>query len=254
MSSLEFVQFPARDDNFGVLIHDPSSGRTAAVDAPETDAVVDALTSRGWQLDTLLITHHHFDHVAGLADLKQRYGCDVIGPRAEADKIPGLDRSVSEGDTLELFGQPVTVLDTPGHTLGHIVYFLPTSAVLFAGDTLFSLGCGKLFEGTPSQMWSSLQKIRALPPETVIYVGHDYTVENGEYALQWEPNNKALQQRMASARENVSRQEPTLPTTLARELATNPFLRPDAQELRESLGLETASELEVFTRVRELRG
>jgi len=133
VSSLEFVQFQARDDNFGVLIHDPNSGRTAAVDAPETAAVEAALATRNWQLNTLLITHHHHDHVAGLADLKQRHGCEVIGPRAEADKIIGLDRTVAEGDALELFGEAVTVLDTPGHTLGHIVYYLPTAGVLFAG-------------------------------------------------------------------------------------------------------------------------
>ena len=254
MSSLEFVQFQARDDNFGVLIHDPNSGRTAAVDAPETAAVEAALATRNWQLNTLLITHHHHDHVAGLADLKQRHGCEVIGPRAEADKIIGLDRTVAEGDALELFGEAVTVLDTPGHTLGHIVYYLPTAGVLFAGDTLFSLGCGKLFEGTPAQMWGSLQKIRALPAETTVYVGHDYTVENGEYALQWEPGNVALQQRMAEARDNIAKQQPTLPTTLAQELATNPFLRPDAPALRETLNMQTASDLDVFTRVRELRG
>lgn len=254
MSALEFVQFNARDDNFGVLIHDKASQRTAAVDAPETAAVVAALKERNWHLDTLLITHHHFDHVAGLQELKAQYDCTVIGPASEADRIVGLDIEVTEGDTLDLFGQPLTILDTPGHTLGHIVYHLPVQGVLFAGDTLFSLGCGKLFEGTPTQMWHSLEKIRALPPETVIYVGHDYTVENGEHALSWEPDNQALQRRLAEARICMENGDPTLPTTLSLELETNPFLRTDSSALRTQIGMQEATDLEVFTRIRELRG
>ncbi|MEM6986161.1 MAG: hydroxyacylglutathione hydrolase, partial [Pseudomonadota bacterium] len=250
----EFVQFVAREDNFCVLVHDPVSGRTASVDAPDADTIQSALDARGWHLDVLLITHHHFDHVAGIDALSDRHGCEVIGPSAEADKIAGLSRTVSEGDTFDLFGEPVQVIDTPGHTLGHIAFYLPTAGVLFAGDTLFSLGCGKLFEGSPEQMWSSLQKIMALPSDTVIYVGHDYTVENGEYALQWESSNAALQARMRSARSLQDDGQPTLPTTLQQELETNPFLRPQSTALRSTLDMPTATDLDVFTRVRELRG
>ncbi|MEM7377199.1 MAG: hydroxyacylglutathione hydrolase [Pseudomonadota bacterium] len=254
MPELDFVQIGARDDNFCVFVHDAASGRTAAVDAPEADAMHAALDQRGWQLDTLLITHHHYDHVEGIASLHERFGCEVIGPRAEADKINGLTRQVAEGDTCDLFGQTVAVLDTPGHTLGHVVYYLPESRVLFAGDTLFSLGCGKLFEGSPADMWTSLQKIMALPGDTTVYVGHDYTVENGEHALQWEPNNAALVARMDAARALQAAGKPTVPTTLQQELDTNPFLRPQSDEIRATLDMAAASDLDVFTRVRELRG
>ncbi|MEM9601433.1 MAG: hydroxyacylglutathione hydrolase [Pseudomonadota bacterium] len=254
MSELEFVQIGARDDNFCVFVHDAVSGRTAAVDAPEAEAMHATLDQRGWRLDTLLITHHHYDHVEGIASLYERFGCEVIGPRAEADKIDGLTRQVAEGDTFDLYGHAVTVVDTPGHTLGHIVYYLPDARVLFAGDTLFSLGCGKLFEGSPADMWSSLQKIRALPGDTTVYVGHEYTVENGEHALQWEPGNAALVERMETARALHAAGQPTVPTSLQQELETNPFLRPDSQEIRATLDMTSASDLDVFTRVRELRG
>lgn len=254
MPTLEFLQFLAREDNFCVLVHNPGTGQTLSIDAPDSDKIQTELDRRDWRLSSLLITHHHFDHVEGIESLCQRYGCDVIGPAAESGKISNLTTTVSEGDSIELLGESIQLFDAPGHTLGHIMYYMPASGVLFSGDTLFSLGCGKLFEGSPGQMWSSLQKIMALPPETVVYVGHDYTVENGEYALQWEPGNAHLRQRMHTARELQKLGKPTLPTTVKQELETNPFLRPHSVELRHTLNMPDATDLDVFTRLRELRG
>lgn len=193
MTPLEIELFACRSDNFGVLLHDPATGETASIDAPEEQAILDALARRGWTLSHIFTTHHHQDHVEANAALKARFGATIIGPAHEA--IPGLDRKVDGGDSFTFAGRPVDVILTPGHTLGHICFHLPQDKLLFAADTLFALGCGRLFEGTPAQMWDSLSKLAGLPDETVVYFGHEYTLSNARFALTIDPDNAALRAR-----------------------------------------------------------
>jgi len=251
MSELEIYQFPCRADNYGVLIHDATAGVTASIDAPEAQAVKSALETRGWTLTHIFTTHHHGDHVAGNAALKVEFGCKIIGPRAEAANIPGIDQPVSEGDTFQFGSFEVQVLETPGHTAGHISYILPMAKVAFVGDTLFAMGCGRLFEGTPQMMWASLQKLTALPKDTRVYCGHEYTLASAQFALTIEPDNEDLQNRAARVQTLRKDAKPTLPTTIGEELATNPFLRPDAPSIRERLGLANAADWEVFAEIRK---
>lgn len=251
MAPLEIHQFPCLSDNYGVLIRDPATGTTAAIDVPEAAAVRAALKAKGWKLTHILTTHHHNDHTAGNLELKAETGCTIIGPRAEAQRIPGIDTSVGQGDRFRLGAVDVEVLDTPGHTAGHISYVLPAAGVAFVGDTLFAMGCGRVIEGNAEMMWSSLKKIAALPPGTVIYCGHEYTVANARFALTIEPDNKALQKRAAEAEAQRAAGKPTLPTRLADELDTNPFLRPHVAAIRRRLGMEQAQDWQVFGEIRE---
>ncbi len=243
-------QFPCLSDNFGVLIHDTDSGLTAAIDAPEFDAVKHRLAERGWKLDQILVTHHHADHVDGILPLKQAYGCTVIGPAGEADKIPGIDRTVKEGDVLKFGGYDIAVLETPGHTLGHISYHIPAAKVAFVADTLFSLGCGRVIEGTFPMMWNSLEKLLALPDDTVVYCGHEYTKSNARFALTIEPANSDLILRAREVDALRAEDKATLPTTIGLEKKTNPFLRVDEPAVRDLLGMPDASRAEVFGEIR----
>ena len=243
-------QFPCRSDNFGVLIHDTESGLTAAIDAPEFDPIKHRLAERGWKLDWILVTHHHLDHVEGILPLKQAYGCTVIGPAGEADKIPGLDRTVKEGDVLAFGAYEISVLDTPGHTLGHISYYIPAAKAAFVADTLFSLGCGRVIEGTMPMMWGSLEKLLALPDETTVYVGHEYTQANAKFALTIDPSNPDLVARAGEVDALRAGNKPTLPTTIGLEKRTNPFLRVDSPAVRERLGMPAASSADVFGEIR----
>ena len=251
MPRLAIHQFPALSDNYGVLVHDAAAGLTAAIDAPEVGAVRAALATKGWKLTHIFTTHHHADHTAGNLELKAATGCTIIGPRAEAARIPGLDTAVGEGDTFKFGATEVRVLDTPGHTLGHISFWLPDQQVAFVGDTLFAMGCGRVIEGTMEMMWRSLEKIRALPPATVLYCGHEYTVANARFALGIEPDNAALVARVAEVEVQRKSGQPTLPTRLDIELATNPFLRAAVPGVRRRLGLETAADWQVFAEIRE---
>lgn len=251
MAKLEFHQFPCLDDNYGVLIHDPDSGATASIDAPDADAVREALAEKGWKLTHILTTHHHHDHTGGNLELKAETGCTIIGPKAEEARIPGIDRAVAESDVFPLGGAQVHVLETPGHTAGHISYWIPAHAVAFVGDTLFSLGCGRVFEGTYEMMWASLSKLRRLPAATRIYCGHEYTLSNGRFGLTIEPGNAALAARVAEVEQLRAAGKPSLPTRLDRELETNVFLRTRSPEIRQRLGLETAEDWQVFAAVRE---
>jgi hydroxyacylglutathione hydrolase len=250
MAALQIHQFPCRQDNFGVLIHDADHGLTAAIDAPETGPIRATLAEKGWRLTHIFTTHHHGDHIAGHAELKAETGCHITGPRKEAASIPGIDSQVGEGDSFPFGGYGVRVIETPGHTLGHVTYWLPEAGVAFVGDTLFSLGCGRLLEGDAVMMWHSLEKLKTLPPETNIYCGHEYTKSNAAFALTIEPGNSALQKRAKEVEQLRAQDKPTLPVTLGDELAQNPFLRPDSPEIQEKLGQVGQPLATIFAEIR----
>jgi hydroxyacylglutathione hydrolase len=243
--------FPARSDNFGYLVHDTASGRTAAIDAPEGAAIRTALLHRGWSLTDIFITHHHIDHVEAIPELKAEFGARVVGPRAEADKIAGLDALVTGGDTVSLGETVFHVYDTPGHTLGHIVFHDRDGKHLFSADALFSLGVGRMFEGTPGPMWAGVKALRELPDDTLVYCGHEYTQSNAKFALSIDPDNAALQKRADEvvALRLVGR--PTIPFLLGEDKAANPFLRADDPVLARHYGLEGADPAEVFAAIRK---
>ena len=253
MQPLEIHMFPCRSDNYGYLIHDADHDLTATIDTPSAEAIRVALKTRGWRLTHIFNTHHHDDHAGGNLELKEQTGCEIVGPRADAGRIPGIDRQVGDGDTFKFGGHAVHVYDTPGHTTGHIVYHLPDDSVAFVGDTLFSLGCGRLFEGTPAQMWNSLQKLMSWPDDTLLYCAHEYTQANARFALSVEPNNPELVARSMQVDGLRAKDEPTVPTTLALEKATNPFLRPTSAEIQESVGGSADDLVEVFARTRAMK-
>lgn len=229
--------FAARTDNFGYLVHDVASGRTASIDAPDAKAVRDALARRNWRLTDLFITHHHTDHVEGIPALRREFSPRVIGPRAEAAKILGLDVLVAGGETVTLGETDFIVIDTPGHTLGHIAFYDPAGARLFSGDALFSLGVGRMFEGKAGQMWEGVKQLRSLPDGTLIYCGHEYTESNAAFALSVDPRNSALNIRTAEVRRMRAAGQFTIPVSLGMEKATNPFLRADTPQLAKAMGL-----------------
>jgi hydroxyacylglutathione hydrolase len=253
MTELAIEMFPCLADNYGFLVHDAQTGATAAIDTPDVKAIERALAARGWRLTHILNTHHHHDHAGGNLALKRATGCTIVGPRADAARIPGIDVEVAEGDVFALGAQAAHVHDTPGHTRGHIVYRFPRAGVAFVGDTLFALGCGRLFEGTPAQMWASLQKIAAWPDDTRLYCAHEYTAANARFALSVDPGNEALRSRSAEIERLRAAGKPTVPTTVALEKATNPFLRAASLSLKRSLGLPDASDVETFARARALK-
>jgi hydroxyacylglutathione hydrolase len=250
MAELEIVRIPALRDNYLWLAHEPESKATAVIDPAEPGPVLAELQSRGWRLTHILNTHHHADHTGGNAALKAATGCTIVGPRADAQRIPGIEVAVGEGDTYRLGKAEARVFDVPGHTRGHIAYWFPESRALFCGDTIFALGCGRLFEGTPAQMWSSISKLRLLPAETRVYCAHEYTQSNARFALTVEPTNDALVARARAIDEMRARGEPTVPSTLGEEVATNPFLRADRPELLAAAGLEGLDPVAAFGEVR----
>jgi hydroxyacylglutathione hydrolase len=248
--SAEIEQFLCASDNFGVLLHDPATGATASIDACEEGPILRALEARGWRLTHILVTHHHDDHIAAIPALKQRFGAQVIGPRADAARIPGLDKGVREGDTVAVGSLEAKVYETPGHTSGHISFYFPKEKLLFAGDTLFSLGCGRLFEGSPFEMLDSLTKLAALPDDTALYCGHEYTLSNARFALTVDPGNAALKERAAEVERLRAANAFTLPSTIGREKATNPFLRSADPAIAATVGLDGHPPLDVFTELR----
>lgn len=250
---LEVYMFPCLKDNYGFLLHDAEYNLTAAIDTPDVDAIEIALEAKGWKLTHILNTHHHWDHAGGNLELKQKTGCLIAGPQAEASRIPGIDIQLCEGDIFQ-FGQfNAKVYDTPGHTSGHIVYHFENEHIAFVGDTLFAMGCGRLFEGTPEQMWHSLQKIMQWPDKTIIYCAHEYTQTNARFALTVEPSNTDLITRANEIEIIRDANKPTIPTTLEIEKKTNPFLRPMSDAIRNTLNMVHNSELEVFTKIRQLK-
>jgi hydroxyacylglutathione hydrolase len=243
--------FRCLKDNFGVLLHDPASGATAAIDAPEAAPVDAALKATGWRLSDILVTHHHADHTGGIAELKARHRCRVTAPRNEAARIPDVDATVGEGDIASVGALAGRVIETPGHTAGHISYFFDADRLAFVGDTLFSIGCGRVIEGTPEMMWASLLKLRALPDDTEIYCGHEYTEANIRFALTIEPDNPDLRARADEARRQVAAGQPTIPTTIGAEKRANVFLRADVPAVAAAVGLAGRPAAQVFAEVRE---
>ena len=253
MASFDIRLFFCRSDNFGVLVHEAESGTTITIDAPAEEPILAALDEAGWTLTHVLTTHHHGDHVEANEALKARFHVEVIGPEKEKMKIPGIDRAVSGGQTIDVGGIAVEVIDTPGHTLGHVSYYMPQAQALFAADTLFSLGCGRLFEGDPAMMWESLKRLRELPGETLLYCGHEYTATNAKCALAVDPGNVALRERVGEVEELRREGQPTLPVLLEREKKTNPFLRADDPSLMAAMGMEGADPVDVFAAIRRKR-
>ena len=247
---LEIVTIPCLKDNYAFLAHDKATGQTAVVDVPEAAPIIAALKQRGWTLSHVLLTHHHWDHVDGLAALLADHTATVIGAAADAHRLPPLDIAVREGDTITIGSDTGTVIDVSGHTLGHVAFHFPDSAVVFTADSLMALGCGRLFEGTPAQMYQSLSKLAALPPETLVCSGHEYTASNAKFALTIEPGNPALISRVEKIETARAQGRPTVPSLLSTERATNPFLRSDSPEIQANLGLSGADPVTVFTEVR----
>ncbi len=250
MSTLEIHQIPTRSDNYVYLMRESSSGNAAVVDPSDAAPVLETLDMFGWTLTHILTTHHHNDHVGGVEEIKKVTGCTVVGPRADRDRIPMIDVEVGDGDTFMLYEAEAKVWDVPGHTRGHIAYWFAESRALFCGDTLFALGCGRVFEGTFDQMYASISKFKAVPDETWVYCAHEYTASNAKFALHVDPANASLQdyaKQIARRREaGVS----TVPSLMGVERRTNPFLRADDPALAKALGMEGKAPAEVFAEVR----
>ncbi|KAM7486789.1 hypothetical protein LguiA_002798 [Lonicera macranthoides] len=253
-SSLQVELVPCLKDNYAYLLHDVDTGTVGVVDPSEAVPVIDALSKKNRNLTYILNTHHHFDHTGGNMELKERYGAKVIGSGVDKDRIPGIDIVLNDGDKWMFAGHEVTVIETPGHTKGHISFYFPGSGSIFTGDTLFSLSCGKLFEGTPEQMHSSLAKISTLPDDTIIYCGHEYTLSNAKFALSIEPGNKALQSYADQITHLRNKGLPTIPSTLKKEKACNPFLRTSSREIRQTLNIaDTATDAEALGTIRRAK-
>jgi hydroxyacylglutathione hydrolase len=245
-------QFICLKDNFGVLVHDPETRATASIDAPDAAPLLAALAAREWALTDILLTHHHADHVQGVGGLKAAFPrVKVTGPRKEAAKIGGLDAKVGEGDGVWVGALEARVIEVPGHTSGHVAYWFEEEDLLFTGDTLFSLGCGRGFEEPPQVLFHSLMKLAALPGETEVYCGHEYTLANAKFALTIETGNELLQERAAEVAQLRAENKFTLPTTIALECATNPFLRAEEPDVQAAVGLSNADPVGVFAELRE---
>ncbi|MGB2495179.1 MAG: hydroxyacylglutathione hydrolase [Candidatus Puniceispirillaceae bacterium] len=244
--TLDLHQFGYDQDNYGVLLHDSESGETAMVDAGDAAAARAALATAGWQLTQIWITHHHGDHTAGLQDIAAETGAVIYGPAG----VSGVTNTLSGGDSFVFAGRRVEVLATPGHTLDMLNYHLASESLAFTGDTLFAMGCGRLFEGNAEMMWESLTKLMALDDETIIYCSHEYTAANAAFALSVDPDNQALQRRAEAVAELRAAGQPTVPTIMALEKETNPFLRADDAAIRTVLGMESATDSAVFAEIR----
>lgn len=250
MAKLEIQRIPARQDNYLWLVREPDTDTVAVVDPADAEPVAARCAELGWHLTHILNTHHHGDHTGGNLALKEMFDCVIIGPEADRERIPGIDIAVGEDDTVALGTQTARVFDVPGHTRGHIAYWFADSDALFCGDTLFAMGCGRLFEGTPAQMWASLSKFAVLPDETRVYCAHEYTQANARFALTVDPDNAALRRRARKVDALRAKGTPTVPSTMGEERATNPFLRATDPALAATLGLAGADPVAVFTETR----
>jgi hydroxyacylglutathione hydrolase len=250
MGTLTIEILPIFSDNYVYFLRDEAGGATGVVDPGAAAPVLARLAERGWKLDWILSTHHHADHTGGNLEVKQRTGCRIAGPAGERDAIPGIDVELREGDRFELGSASARVIETPGHTRGHISYWFENDRALFCADTLFALGCGRVFEGTPPQMWASLSKLAALPGDTRIFCGHEYTQSNARFAVTVDPDNAALRRRAGEIERLRAAGQPTIPSTLALELETNPFLRARDANIRRGLSMADAADAEVFAEIR----
>jgi hydroxyacylglutathione hydrolase len=247
----EIRLFPCLTDNFGYLIHDPATKATASIDAPEAGPIIKALEREGWTLTDILVTHHHHDHVGGISELKQKYKCRVVAPHDKSAKIADVDLRAGQGDVVKVGSLLARVLETPGHTLDHISYVFDNEKAVFAADTLFSIGCGRVFEGTYPMMWDSLLKLRSLPDDFDLYCGHEYTASNVKFALTIEPDNAALKARAEQVTKLRAEGQPTIPVKLSNEKQANVFLRADEPSVAASLRMKGAGAAEVFGELRE---
>lgn len=251
---LELAVIPCLKDNYAYLIHDPITGATGVVDVPETAPILAALAHREWRLTDIFLTHHHDDHIAGVAALKAAtggtLGAKVWGAEADRPRLPRLDWSLWDGDAVSLGRETGVVIDVPGHTVGHIAYYFAGSDLLFSGDSLMAGGCGRLFEGEPRQMWASLQKLAALPAETLVCSGHEYTASNLSFAATIEPANPRLAMRQHEVARARGEGLPSVPSVLEEELATNPFLRAGLAEVKAAVGMAGATDADVFAEIR----
>jgi hydroxyacylglutathione hydrolase len=250
---LEVIQIPVLIDNYIYLLHDAATHKTAVVDPTEAEPVLAFIEQKGWSLDYIFNTHHHWDHIGGNQELKEKTGCSVLASAYDQNRIPAIDQTLAGGDSIKFGKEDIEIIATPGHTSGHIVYFCRQQQALFCGDTLFSLGCGRLFEGSAEQMFQSLQTIKALPDDTKIYCAHEYTQTNARFALSVEPDNEALILYSKKIDQLRAQQKTTIPSTLAQEKACNPFLRTDSATIRQSLGMPKSHEVEVFAQLRKLK-
>jgi hydroxyacylglutathione hydrolase len=250
---LKILQIPVLTDNYIYLIHDLDSKQTAVVDPALAEPVLDELKKQGWQLHFIFNTHHHSDHVGGNLQLKQQTGCKVVASGSDHHRIPGIDIAVRDKSYFQLGSHPISIIATSGHTIGHIVYYFEEDDLLFCGDTLFVMGCGRLFEGSAQQMWESLQKLKALPTTTKVYCTHEYSLNNGKFALSVEPDNQALQSRMESIIQLRENKQPTVPSTIGAELATNPFFRENSLSIQNYLNRQGKMPVEIFAALRKLR-
>ena len=247
----DLITIPCLADNYAFLLRDGESGEVAVIDVPEAGPIKDALAERGWTLSQVWLTHHHWDHVDGLKDLLADHPARVVGAKADAHRLPDLDLAVAEGDKVQLGSLEAEVIDVSGHTVGHIAFYVPGAGAAFTADSLMALGCGRLFEGTPEQMWESMQKLIGLPAETIICSGHEYTASNAKFALTVDPDNAALISRSAEIDAARAKGAPTVPSKLSTELETNPFLRPADPGIRKTIGMQNASDAAVFAEVRK---
>lgn len=247
---LEIATVPCLADNYAFLLHARETGETALIDAPEPGPIQAELDARGWSLSQVWLTHHHWDHVDGLPELRDRWHPRVVGARADAHRLPALDRQVSDGGQFTFAGHEVKVLDVSGHTVNHIAFYVADARAVFTADSLMALGCGRLFEGSADQMWASMQKLAALPDDTVVYSGHEYAQANAAFALTIEPGNPALDARARAISAARAVGQATVPSLLAEEKATNPYLRPSSSAIRTHLDMVNATDAEVFAEIR----
>ncbi|MGB0158133.1 MAG: hydroxyacylglutathione hydrolase [Thalassovita mediterranea] len=247
---LELVTIPCLADNYAYLIHNADTGQTAVIDVPDAAPISAALKERGWMLSDVLLTHHHWDHVDGLADLLADHPANVIGAEADAHRLPTLNATVADGDRLAICGEEMQVLDVSGHTLGHVAFYFAASNMVFTADSLMALGCGRLFEGTPDQMFDSLSKLAALPPQTLVCSGHEYTQSNAKFAITIDPENAALISRVQQVEQARAAGEATVPSLLSLELSTNPFLRCTDPAVQATVGMIGADPAAVFAEIR----